>query len=67
MTAVVPHYALSGGTMISLGAEDSRRARELFSRKVLGSSPATDAPGVLVSTRRYAGPRGDQFSTADER
>ncbi len=30
--------------------EDSRRARELFSRKVLGSSPATDAPGVLVST-----------------
>ena len=30
--------------------EDSRRARELFSRKVLGTSPATDAPGVLVST-----------------
>ena len=30
--------------------EDSRRARELFSRKVLGSSPATDATGVLVST-----------------
>ena len=29
--------------------EDNRRARELFSRKVLGTSP-TDAPGVLVST-----------------
>jgi PAS domain S-box-containing protein len=30
--------------------EDSRRARELFSRKVLGSAPATDSTGVLVST-----------------
>ncbi len=30
--------------------EDSRRAREEFSRKVLGTSPATDAPAVLVST-----------------
>jgi len=30
--------------------EDSRRARELFSRKVLGGSPATDSAGVLVST-----------------
>jgi PAS domain S-box-containing protein len=30
--------------------EDSRRARELFSRKVRGTSPATDATGVLVST-----------------
>jgi PAS domain S-box-containing protein len=30
--------------------EDSLRARELFARKVLGSSPATDASGVLVST-----------------
>ena len=30
--------------------EDGRRARELFSRKVLGTSPATDATGVLVST-----------------
>ena len=30
--------------------EDSRRARELFSQKVLGTTPATDAPGVLVST-----------------
>jgi PAS domain S-box-containing protein len=30
--------------------EDSRRAQELFSRKVLGASPATDATGVLVST-----------------
>ena len=29
--------------------EDSRRARELFARKVLGNSPATDAAGVLVS------------------
>jgi PAS domain S-box-containing protein len=29
--------------------EDSRRARELFSRKVLGTSPATEASGVLVS------------------
>jgi PAS domain S-box-containing protein len=30
--------------------EDSRRARELFSRKVLGTTSATDAAGVLVST-----------------
>ena len=30
--------------------EDSRRARELFSRKVIGASPATEATGVLVST-----------------
>jgi PAS domain S-box-containing protein len=30
--------------------EDSRRARELFTQKVLGTSKATDAPGVLVST-----------------
>jgi PAS domain S-box-containing protein len=30
--------------------EDSRRARELFSQKVLGTSPATEATGVLVST-----------------
>src|SRR5215217_1037924 len=30
--------------------EDSRRARELFSRKVLGSAPATEATGVLIST-----------------
>jgi PAS domain S-box-containing protein len=30
--------------------EDSRRARELFSQKVLGTSPATEAPGHLVST-----------------
>lgn len=30
--------------------EDSRRARELFSQKVLGMSPATEATGVLVST-----------------
>ena len=29
--------------------EDSRRARELFSRKVLGTSPATEANGVLVT------------------
>jgi PAS domain S-box-containing protein len=36
--------------------EDSRRARELFSRKVLGTAPATDSTGVLVSTagRRVA-------------
>ena len=30
--------------------EDSRRARELFARKVLGTTSATDATGVLVST-----------------
>ena len=30
--------------------EDSRRARELFSRKVLGTATATDATGHLVST-----------------
>jgi PAS domain S-box-containing protein len=30
--------------------EDSRRARELFTQKVLGTAPATEATGVLVST-----------------
>jgi PAS domain S-box-containing protein len=30
--------------------EDTRRARELFTRKVLGTSAATEANGVLVST-----------------
>ena len=30
--------------------EDSRRARELFSQKVLGTAAATEATGVLVST-----------------
>jgi PAS domain S-box-containing protein len=30
--------------------EDSRRARELFSRKVLGTASATESTGVLVST-----------------
>jgi PAS domain S-box-containing protein len=30
--------------------EETRRARELFSQKVLGSSPATEAAGVFVST-----------------
>src|SRR4030095_8515680 len=30
--------------------EDSRRARELFTRKVLGTAPATEATGTLVST-----------------
>ena len=33
-----------------VASEDSRRARELFSRKALGNSPATDSAGVLVST-----------------
>ena len=30
--------------------EDSRRARELFAQKVLGTAAATEATGVLVST-----------------
>jgi PAS domain S-box-containing protein len=30
--------------------EDSRRARKLFSQKVLGTAPATEAAGFLVST-----------------
>ena len=30
--------------------EDSRRASELFARKVLGTSPATEAPAMLVTT-----------------
>ena len=30
--------------------EDSLRARELFSRKVLGTTAATDASGILVSS-----------------
>ena len=30
--------------------DDTRRARELFAQKVLGTTPATDTTGVLVST-----------------
>ena len=30
--------------------EDSQLARELFARKMLGTAPATDATGVLIST-----------------
>jgi PAS domain S-box-containing protein len=30
--------------------EDGRRARELFTQKVLGTTPATETTGVLVST-----------------
>ena len=37
--------------------EDTRRARELFSQKVLGTAPATDATGVLVSTAGAASRR----------
>src|SRR6476469_2936650 len=45
-----------GRHFTSVGApEDSRRARELFSRQVRGTTPATEASSVLVST---AGIRG---------
>ena len=46
--------------------EDSRRARELFSRKVLGTSPhrRDRRPGF---DRRHAGGRGDQLGAAHER
>src|SRR3954466_7402622 len=33
-----------------VAAEDRARARELFARKVLGTSSATETSGVLVST-----------------
>jgi len=33
-----------------VAAEDRRRAGELFTRKVLGTAPATEATGALVST-----------------
>jgi PAS domain S-box-containing protein len=33
-----------------VGAEERSRARELFARKVLGTTSATEATGVLVST-----------------
>ena len=36
--------------------EDSRRARELFSQKVIGATPATDSTGVLVSTAGHGWP-----------
>ncbi len=47
--------------------EDSRRARELFTRKVLGTSAATEATGVLAFDRREAGGGGDQRGAAQER
>jgi len=33
-----------------VAAEDQRRARELFARKVLGTASSTDSTGVLVAT-----------------
>jgi PAS domain S-box-containing protein len=33
-----------------VASEDSRRARELFARKMLGTAAATDSTGVLVSS-----------------
>ena len=33
-----------------MASEDRPRARELFTRKVLGTAPATETTGVLVST-----------------
>lgn len=33
-----------------VGPEDRTRAKELFARKVLGTTTATESPGVLVST-----------------
>ncbi len=36
--------------MSVVAPEDSRRARELFAQKLLGTSPATDTTGVLLST-----------------
>src|SRR5689334_4896051 len=33
-----------------VGSEDRARARELFTRKVLGTTAATEASGVLVRT-----------------
>ena len=47
--------------------EDSRRARELFSRKVLGTAAATDASGRPGLEGRRAGGRGDQRGAAHER
>jgi PAS domain S-box-containing protein len=34
-----------------VGTEDQARARELFTRKVIGTTSATETTGVLVSTR----------------
>jgi hypothetical protein len=47
--------------------EGSRRARELFARKVLGTAPATDATWCVGFEGRRAGGRGDQRGAADER
>jgi hypothetical protein len=44
----VPSYVLDETGVVA--PEETRRARELFSRKVLGTSPATEATGSLVST-----------------
>jgi hypothetical protein len=46
--------------------EDSRRARELFSQKVLGTTPARRARRPRLDHRR-AGSRGDQRGAAQER
>ena len=46
--------------------EDRQRARELFSRKVLGS-PAHRRDRRLRVDRRHAGGRGDQLGAAHER
>ena len=47
--------------------EDSRRARELFSRKVLGTVRGHRRDRRPGLDRRHAGGRGDQLGAADER
>ena len=47
--------------------EETRRARELVSKKLLGTSPATEATRLLGFNRRYASGRGAQLGAADER
>ena len=46
--------------------EDSHRARELFSRKVLGTTRHRRDRRLCLDDR-HAGGRGDQFGAADER
>ena len=43
-----------------VGAEDRARARELFARKVLGTTAATEASGVFLERRNPPHARGQR-------
>ena len=50
-----------------IAPEDTPRARERLTQKMLGTSPASEATGQPRLDRRHAGARGGQLGAAHER